>query len=228
MTNTNLIKTLLASVAITASAHATAIVIPNFSFETPDGGVDLVTATASFQSNPNASWLRSGNWGVQDWVNAQFAGSTGDASVLPGTADGYQAAFMSSGATIFQDLGVLLPNTEYTFTVAVGNRLDRADSNLVTLSLINGNNLSGNVLVTGASTTSPADGTFEDFSVSFTSAADVTGNLVIAINSHTASSQLVIDNVRLDASAIPEPSAFAALAGIVGLGFAASRRRRSA
>ena len=41
---------------------------------------------------------------------------------------------------------------------------------------------------------------------------------------------LVIDNVQLNgvASAIPEPSAFAAVAGALGLGFAASRRRRIA
>lgn len=37
-----------------------------------------------------------------------------------------------------------------------------------------------------------------------------------------------VDNFRIyDAAAVPEPSSFAALAGLAGLGFAASRRRRA-
>lgn len=36
------------------------------------------------------------------------------------------------------------------------------------------------------------------------------------------------DNSQIGGSAVPEPSSFAALAGLAGLGFAASRRRRSA
>lgn len=48
---------------------------------------------------------------------------------------------------------------------------------------------------------------------------------VIDTSDFGSSSALMIDNVSI--APIPEPSAFAALAGLVGLGFAASRRRRA-
>jgi hypothetical protein len=40
------------------------------------------------------------------------------------------------------------------------------------------------------------------------------------------SGTLLLDNVQINGVAIPEPSSFAALAGLMGLGLAASRRRR--
>jgi len=45
---------------------------------------------------------------------------------------------------------------------------------------------------------------------------------------NTAARQLYVDNVSLTTTAIPEPSAFAAIAGLGVLGLAASRRRRRA
>ncbi len=42
------------------------------------------------------------------------------------------------------------------------------------------------------------------------------------------SGSVSFDNVQFNGSAIPEPSSFAALAGLAGLAFAASRRRRTA
>jgi hypothetical protein len=56
-------------------------------------------------------------------------------------------------------------------------------------------------------------------------------NTAVAIGIYTdvraAGTLSGVDNFRIyDAAAVPEPSSFAALAGLVGLGFAATRRRR--
>jgi hypothetical protein len=54
-------------------------------------------------------------------------------------------------------------------------------------------------------------------------------NVLIGLNvTDTSTSQFFLDNVAIygTAAPIPEPSSFAALAGVLGLGFAATRRRR--
>lgn len=48
-----------------------------------------------------------------------------------------------------------------------------------------------------------------------------------ALQGRLSSGSVSFDNVQVNGSPIPEPSSFAALAGLVGLGFAATRRRRS-
>lgn len=64
-------------------------------------------------------------------------------------------------------------------------------------------------------------------SAPFASAGTVTiGFGVVEVDSFVASSALSFDNVSL--SAIPEPSAFAAFAGLAGLALAATRRRARA
>jgi hypothetical protein len=77
--------------------------------------------------------------------------------------------------------------------------------------------------------------TFSGNSTTSTSSATLSGtalsnfdSVVIGWNKATATSpvQFSVDNLLVTTSAIPEPSAFAALAGLAGLGFAATRRRR--
>ncbi len=64
--------------------------------------------------------------------------------------------------------------------------------------------------------------------------ADSIGSSLYTVDTATGVATLVgsfstgIQAIAVDTSAIPEPSSFAALAGLVGLGLAASRRRRSA
>lgn len=97
----------------------------------------------------------------------------------------------------------------------------------------------------GGSTFNPISGTSQvisanqaSFSVytadfSAISALDGVSGLLIGLeySENSAAASVFLDNVAIYAtatSAIPEPSSFAALAGLCGLGFAAGRRRRRA
>jgi hypothetical protein len=84
--------------------------------------------------------------------------------------------------------------------------------------LLNGSSL-------GVFTANP--GEFQAFSVDLPAAfyGDADATLVARVTG-----DIVLDNIQANGvvSAVPEPASFAALAGVLGLGFAASRRRRVA
>jgi hypothetical protein len=75
--------------------------------------------------------------------------------------------------------------------------------------------------------------TFNTYAADFSSVLALEGvdNLLIGLDYSEASleANVFLDNVAFygTSSAIPEPSSFAAFAGLVGLSFAASRRRRA-
>jgi hypothetical protein len=207
-----------------AGAIAEPISVPNYSFENPD----VADGTAS-SSIPD--WIFSSgpfgpiSGGAHDQLNAQYAATTGNNAALPGAAAAGQDAFInirpdppasSFGAlrTSITDT-TIAANTRYLLTVAVGNRLD-ADPGLVTLSLI------ANGTVSSSQTILPANipnGTFTDFSTTLGPLAPgdsrIGGALGIELRMDTIGGiqqiEANFDNVRLEASVIPEPSGVALL-----------------
>ena len=205
--------------------NAASIVVPNFSFESlvyGDGGYDFVVPSWIGTSSGSGS-----NYGIYNPLDDDFAGSSGGGSV-PSPAIGEQAAFMHldpSGtvslttATAFTSI---LADTSYTLTVALGSRnlLPGSSTGMVTLSL-----LANGVLIPGASITITPDsvtiplGTFADFSTSFTTDSstlligqDLTASVTY---SATTVSQVLLDNVRVDAFTVPEPST--TLVGVISV-----------
>src|SRR5258706_10157023 len=78
---------------VVAATYAASIPVPNFSFSDPD------VADANLSTTVPGWTLTLGGGGnsagVRDPLNAQYAGSTGNNALLPGTADGGQAAYFS-------------------------------------------------------------------------------------------------------------------------------------
>lgn len=178
-----------------------------------------------------------------DWTAFNEAGSTDMGSGHPNgvqytsnnplaaPADGNQYSYInifSAGTTggIYQDVGALQANTDYTLTVAIGSRLDRINSPGI-ISLLDGFDNTGSLLATGGGL-SGTQGTWEDFTASFTTGASVSGDLIVELSVAPAGTiQADFDNVRLDASPVPEPSTYALLGG--GLfSLMTIRRRKSA
>ncbi len=110
---------------------------------------------------------------------------------------------------LYQDVGALLPNTLYTLTVAIGSRGDRINSPGI-ISLINGFDFSGIVLAQGGGIPS-LQNSWQDYTITFTTGAIVSDNLIISLGvlGNGTTIQADFDNVRLDATAVPEPSTLA-------------------
>ena len=120
---------------------------------------------------------------------------------LAPTADSNQFCYINmfnSGVTggIYQDVGALAANTTYTLTVAIGSRADRINSPGI-ISLINGFNNTGTVLASGGGLPATQD-TWQDYTVTFTTGASVSGDLTVALSIAGGSTiQGNFDNVRL-------------------------------
>lgn len=135
---------------------------------------------------------------------------TGNTAVLDMRSFSAGAASLaaSNGATVSFDLGT--PGNE-TALLALSGALTRTGSATLLFDL-NGGSLGTYTLLSFASTTFTSASQF-----SALLAPGYAGDFILGANS-----------LSFQITAIPEPSAFAALAGLAGLGFAASRRRRRA
>lgn len=197
---------LLGGLGNATSAHAQAVASPpvflpiaNPSFEAlqlPPGG---------YRTGEIAGWQRIGgspnHVGLQSFSPALFAAPSPSEQTLPAPAEGRQFAFInqpSDGGEIalYQVLGALRPHTRYTFTLAIGNRLDKGYSDYVLLELCNGETPASPVLASARNSAGPADGTFADHSVSFTTGSYVTGPLLIVIRNQSGY-QIVFDHARV-------------------------------
>jgi hypothetical protein len=237
------ITSLAFSLALASVASATSVTINNFSFETPVIGSDnsfVLASGASFNSWGYNKTTGSGfqdfgieNPGAGEYTNAAGAGT-------PLGAQGTNVAFLNQSigggiANIFQDIGAIQANTTYTLTVAIGQRLDRVNGS-ATIALFNtasGSGLSGNPFTDISSTmlsstigVSSVAGSFQDFTVTFTTGSVVSGDLTIGAQYvGDGKIQASVDNFRLDATAVPEPGTTAvAMCALLGVLLVVRRR----
>jgi hypothetical protein len=159
-------------------------------------------------------------FGVFDPDNTSYQNASGNSVSLPGTATGYQVGFVTGGgARISQNVGALLPNSTYTLTVAYGIPLISSGTGWLELY----SSSSGVGLLATNKGFSGVSGTFVDRSVSYTTGSGVSGDLIVVLSS--LGNETHYDNVRLDATTIPEPGFFVLLSAVpVTLTF---RRRKA-
>ena len=235
-----LLPSLACLTTLALSASAAPVSVPNFSFEDPD--VADGQYIASFPG-----WSVGGNgfnqFGTGDFDDVSYPGSRGDNGRLPGTSHGGQAVALGiqSSASLASltsgPLGVVADGVSYTLTVAIGNPLNFPHPDVSAIQLLVDD------MVVASRSAGPElipDGNFTDFSVSFATAsnADPSSGGALSIRFQASGDpsapgigdwQAHFDNVRLEVTAVPEPSVVGlVLAGVVGVGATQVRRTRQA
>jgi hypothetical protein len=178
-------------------ATAASVTIPDFSFEIstniPGGYVD----------GSGTNWLSTGNGSrrIQNFSTDMFVGT----DTLPAPADGTNCLVeILNGVPGFcwQKVGNVQSNTLYTLTIAVGQSLIDAGG-VGKIALVNSASPFGAVLSeTSVDTSTVTPGEFADFTVTYTAGYEAAGDLTILMQGDSGT-QLIFDNVRLDATALP-------------------------
>lgn len=239
---------MMLALALVSSGDAALIVINNHSFETPALASDgnLVETPVGTNGTTGTGVLHGWNYvvqynssfesfGIENQGSGAYTGAAG--SGTPSGADGVNNVYLNNDNSglftgIFQNVGALLANTQYTLTIAIGQRLDRTNGSLE-FGLYNATTGATNIWATGTALNtdtkvSTTAGSFQDFVVTFTTGATVSNDLYVAAR-HTETANFIqasLDNVRLDATAVPEPGSFALLLGGIGM-LPLFRRRRA-
>jgi hypothetical protein len=217
----------LTAVGALATAQASPVTVNNYSFEAVTG-------------NNLSSVSGWGGFGYND--PSDIGAAVGSANGFSAAPDGLNELYVNcwqgqTSAGIFQDVGLLQANTTYTLTVAIGLRGDLVNGSSDiwlpgVISLLNGTDNTGTVLATGGGRPATAD-TWQDYTVTFSTGALVSGDLTIMLSDAYAGftnpnlGQADFDNVRLDATPVPEPGACALLGGGLALFSVVLRRRRT-
>lgn len=171
--------------------------------------------------------------GIINSSDAMFANTSLTGQNLPGTADGEQFAYIgqagASGTYAIEQVltSNLASNNSYTLSVAVGNRSDMlmgrffiylfAGSTQLTVSPTYGSeNTSGIYAGSPFAGNNIGNGEFKDYSVTISAAtiastfsANIGQALKIRLerNSGAQANMAIFDNVRLNTTPVPEPSA---------------------
>lgn len=238
----------LSLAALAPITHATSLTIVNSDFET--GGFDFddysylngegVVPTGWTAVNGS---ITAPDFGYLNPDDGAYIGTKDDSSGVTGTMSGPNVFYFGTAVTgegIQQTLApTFAANTDYSLTVALGSRVgSSAFTGALDVRLLAGSTL----IATNTFRNTAFDGTFADFSLNYTATANhsaLAGQaLTIQFLENDANLpakpnyEVDIDNIRLNAtasaSAIPEPSTYAAIFGALALGAAAYRRRRQA
>lgn len=240
------VSTLLLAAAVTAglSAKAHAAVV-NSSFGTPTTGSYIDDSNGAINNPSNASFW---GWGYF------FANTSGDhdsgvqantnSDVTNPANNAAQNGWVNGGGNyLYQDLGALAPDTTYSVTVAVaapggtaygglgaGNSQPTDEVDLLngtnTVSGTNAGVATNGTLLAGSGVITPPNGSFQDVTVSFTTGASPSNDLVLQLMEDTtgAHEQGIFGDVRETVTAVPEPTT----AGLMCMGSLLALRRRKA
>ena len=196
----------LATLATASTVQAASVTVNNFSFETP--------------STPNFSpgitgWTVSGNAGVQ-------AGLFNPGQFPSGVPDGLQAGLIAfNGGSIYQDVAATYQaGTRYTLNLFAGIRLDEPGNLTLPNSTISLRRSDNNTVLSSFTfnqSSFSSRGVFLSFNTSYLAGiADQGAGIRISIDRpNNGGTQLVFDNVTLNATPVPEPSS---LLGYITLG----------
>lgn len=207
VTATNSLGSVVSSTAQVVSSPSI-VTANNFSFE-----INVANGPGTEVPSVPSDWTAFNEGGPQD-IGSQWPGGV-DYTVynpMAAPADGNQYCFInmfnpSVTGGIYQDVGPLQPNTIYTLTVAIGSRADRINSPGI-ISLINGANNTGTLLASGGGLPS-AQNTWQDYAISYTTRASVSGDLTIELSvlGNGTTIQADFDNVRLTKAPYVAPPA---------------------
>lgn len=197
-----LLAALLVAGAPAQKAAATPVTVPDNSFE--------YTAFASTNiggvvGGSGTNWLATGNSGqrIQNFPSPLFTGT----GTLPPPADGTNCFVEILGiypGFCWQDIGPLQSNTLYTLTIALGHA-NGAGTGTGKIALINGVSPFQTVLAeTPVDSGTVGEGTFSDVTLVYTSGYQASGDLTILMEGDAGGVQIVYDNIRLDATAVPQ------------------------
>ncbi len=186
--------------------------------------------------DPADSWTETG-WdpdrdyhSIFDPDDAQFIGTHGDGenanTVLP---DGGQVGMVKGGTTLWQDLGPVLSDGEYTLSFWVGDRFDSYNTGYM-VELFVELAETETIIISEENPHTPVNGRFELVTLSGLVPLGASGDLRLRFTG--ISGQTFFDEVELfvtggqSSSSSPEPSTVALLGiGAAGLLFGARRRR---
>ena len=211
----------VAVIACTGYASAETININNASFEAPV--------------------LDPGGWtnDYPDWTPPPDKGNA-FVEYIPGfSSEGNQHIGIQGASIVSQALDVgLSANTTYNLTVGVGNRngsfspTDGTQRSTFGLYLRDSAEVDCNIppgcIYLGASTVDAGllgESTFADFSMTYTTTGSVPAGDLVVLLENSGSGRSHFDNIRLTATAVPEPSSLV-LISLAGLALLARRRRR--